>query len=80
MSCERALNSDQWKTFSENYKPIRVSLWLVYKFTDNNCRSQLFSEFIQTEKSYLTFLDKISIITWKPLVILSQNIFCELNS
>ena len=30
MSCERALNFDQWKTFSENYKPIRVWLWLVY--------------------------------------------------
>ena len=24
MSYERALNSDQWKTFSENYKPVRV--------------------------------------------------------
>ena len=31
MSCERALNFDQWKTFSENYKPMRVWLWLVYK-------------------------------------------------
>ena len=26
MSCERGLNFDQWKTFSENYKPMRV--WL----------------------------------------------------
>ena len=24
MSCERGLNFDQWKTFSENHKPIRV--------------------------------------------------------
>ena len=24
MSCERALNFEQWKTFSENYKPMRV--------------------------------------------------------
>ena len=24
MSCERALNLDQWKTFSKNYKPLRV--------------------------------------------------------
>ena len=24
MSCERALNFDQRKTFSENYKPMRV--------------------------------------------------------
>ena len=31
MSYELALNFDQWKTFSENYKPIRVWLWLVYK-------------------------------------------------
>ena len=35
MSCERALNFDQWKLFSENYKPMRVWLWLVYKFTKN---------------------------------------------
>ena len=32
MSCECALNFDQWKTFSENFKPMRVWLWLVYKF------------------------------------------------
>ena len=31
VSCERALNFDQWKIFSENYKPMRVWLWLVYK-------------------------------------------------
>ena len=24
MSCERALNSDKFKTFSKNYKPMRV--------------------------------------------------------
>ena len=24
MSCECALNFDQWKKFSENYKPMRV--------------------------------------------------------
>ena len=29
MSCEGRLNFDQWKTFSENYKPIRVWLWFV---------------------------------------------------
>ena len=32
MSCERGLNFDQWKTFSENSRPMRVWLWLVYKF------------------------------------------------
>ena len=31
MSCECALNFDQWITFSENYKPMKVWLWLVYK-------------------------------------------------
>ena len=32
MSCERALNFDQWNTFSENFKPMRVwLLLLVYK-------------------------------------------------
>ena len=35
MSCERALKFVQWKTFSENYKPMRVWLWFVYKFTEN---------------------------------------------
>ena len=35
MSCECALNFDQWKTFSENYKPMRIWLWLVHKFTNN---------------------------------------------
>ena len=44
MSCERGLNIDQWKAFSENYKPMRVWLWLVYKFTENHCRLRLFSE------------------------------------
>ena len=58
MSCERIFNFYQWKTFSENYNPIRVSLRLVYKFTKNNCPLRLFSEFIQIQKRYLTFLDK----------------------
>ena len=54
MPCKRALDFDQWKTFSENYKSIRVWLWLVYKFADNNCRSQLFFEFIRTQNKYPT--------------------------
>ena len=74
MSCERTLNFDQWKTFSENYKPMKVWLWLVYKFTENYCRLRLFSEFIQTQKRYPTSLGKICILTWKLLVI-SSNIF-----
>ena len=68
MPCKRALNFDQWKTFSENYKPMRVWLWLVYKFTENNCRSRIFSEFIQTQKRYPSSHDEIRILTWKLLV------------
>ena len=68
MSCERALNFDQWKTFSENYKPMRVWLWLVYKFTENCQIYRLFSEFIQTKKRYPISLDKIRILTRKLLV------------
>ena len=33
VSCEHPLNFDQWETSSKNYKPIRVSLSLVNKFT-----------------------------------------------
>ena len=80
ISCEHDLNFDQWKTFSENYKPIRVWLCLVYKFAENNCLLQLFSEFIQTQKRYPTSLDKIRILTWKLLVIAGQNCLCELDS
>ena len=80
VSCEHTLNFDQWKTFSENYKQIRVRLWLVYKFTMNNCHLRLFSEFIQTEKRHPTSLDKIRILTSKLLVRSRQNFPCELNS
>ena len=59
------------KTFSENYKPMRVWFWLVYKFTENNYRPQLFSELTQFPKTYPTTLDKISILTKKPLIIVS---------
>ena len=34
---KHALNFDQWKTFHENYKPIRVCLWLLYKTTEKCC-------------------------------------------
>ena len=69
MSGERGLNFDQWKTFPENFRPMRAWLWLVYKFTENYCRLRLFSEFIQTQKRYPTSLDKIRILTWKLIVI-----------
>ena len=61
-------------------KTIRVWLWLAYKFTENDCRLQLFLEFIQTRKRYPTYLDKISVLTWKLLVISCQNFPCNLNS
>ena len=38
---------------------MRVLLWLLYKFTENYCRLQLFSQFIQTQKRYPTSLDKM---------------------
>ena len=53
MSCERALNFDQLKTFSENYKPMKVCLWLAYKFNEDYCRLRLFSEFIQTQRGII---------------------------
>ena len=71
MPCEGSLNFDQWKTFSENCKPIKFLLQFGYKFTQNNCRSRLFSKFIQTQKRYPTSLDKIRILAWKLLVISS---------
>ena len=80
MSCERVLNFHQWKTFSENYKPMRVWLWLVYRFTENCQIYRLFSEFIQTQKTYPTSLDKICILTWKLLVISSKNFSGELKT
>ena len=69
MSCERGLNFDQCKKCFENYKPMRVWLWLLYKFHENYGRLRLFSEFIQTQKRYPTSLDKIRILNWKLLVI-----------
>ena len=55
MSCKHALNFDQWKTFSENYKPMRFWLWFVYKFTENCQIYRLFSKLIQIKKRYLSW-------------------------
>ena len=60
---ESLSNFDQWKLVSENYKPIKVWLWFVYKITENNCRSRLITKFIQTQKRCPTFLDEMSILT-----------------
>ena len=59
---------------------MRVWLWLVYKFAENYYPSQLFSQFIQTEKRYPISPDKISILIRKIIVISSSNFSCELNS
>ena len=77
---EHALNLDQLKIFSENCKPIRVRLWLVYKITDNSSGSRLFAEAIHTPKWYPTSFDKVSILTWGLLVISKQNFSFDLNS
>lgn len=42
MSREYVSNIDQWKLFSEDYKPITITLCLVNKITANNCCSQLY--------------------------------------
>ena len=78
MSCERGLNFDQWKTFPENYKPVRIWLWLLYKFTIMIVAHTTFLRVHSNSKE--VSLDKISILTWKLLVISTQNFSCELNS
>ena len=56
-----------WRCFNFwpiiNIFQIRVWLWLVHKITEIHCRSQFFSEVIQTQKKYSTFFYKISILT-----------------
>ena len=50
ISCERGLSFDQWKIFSENYKPMRVWLWLLYKLS---LATFLWSYLNSEEVSYL---------------------------
>ena len=59
---------NQSETFSENYMPKWVWLWLVYKTTKINCCLWLLTEFIPTQKRYPNSLVKISILTWKLFV------------
>ena len=59
-------------TFSDNHKQIAAWLWFVYKITGNNCHSPLLDEF--------ACLSKISILTWRLLVISSQKISCKTKS
>ena len=59
-----------------NYKSVRLWFWLVYKFTENNCRLRHFSEFNKIQKMHSTSVDKIIILTWKLLVTSSQIFSC----
>ena len=61
MSREQVLNFDQGKRFPENYKPVRVCLYLVSKIVVYNFPPLSIS------------LDEISILTWN----LHVNIFCD---
>ena len=58
-SRKHALNN-QWKTFTKNYKSVRVWLWFVSKITMNNYRPRLLAEFIETQERYSNSLNKIS--------------------
>ena len=66
MSCERALIFDQWKTFSENYKPMRVWLWLVYKI----CREVLsLATFLRIHSNLKSTCHiKLKIFLWTKLL------------
>ena len=80
MLCKRPLNFDQWKTFSKNYKPMRVWLWFAYKFNENYCHLWLFSEFknskevtrLSWQNTYsnlkTTFYIKLKFLLWTKLL------------
>ena len=63
MSCECALVFDQWANENLAMAGLQIFRQLLSLAT--------FSEFIQTQKSYRTPLDKMRILTWKLLVISS---------
>ena len=73
---QHVLNIYHWKHFQKKKKKNNRSLIMAnYKLIKNNCCLRVF-----IQKRYHTFLDKISILTWRLLVISSQNVSCELNS
>ena len=67
MSCERAFY--QRKTFSKNCKPMRVWLWLAYKFTDNYFSLAIFLRVHSNSEEVSYPGDKMHIRTRKLLVI-----------
>ena len=54
---------------------MRLRLWRIYKFTYENCRLRLFSELVQSQKSYSTCTDKIGILTCPNYLSYQANIF-----
>ena len=76
MSWDCALNFDQWKAFSKNYKPMRVLLLLVYKFTENYYSLRLFSQFIQGILRPIFYIDINTNIDRKWKIM--QNLFKKL--
>ena len=71
-SRECALNFDHWKTFLRNYEPIRVWLWLVYKFTENNCHLQKPLENLKT-----IYHIHLKFSLWTKLAILLAKYICR---
>ena len=71
-SRECALNFDHWKTFLRNYEPIRVWLWLVYKFTENNCHLQ---KPLENLKTIYHIHPKFSLWTKLPILLAKYLIF-----
>ena len=75
ISRECTINIDQCKPFSENcsQKALGVWLWLVFKITENKCRSRILAKFFQTVKEVSYTWHMYSNLKVIP-VILSQNV------
>ena len=54
------INLFQFLAMRNIFQKLQAYYCLFGKFAKNNCRTQLFSEIIQTQKRYLTFFNKIS--------------------
>ena len=78
-SCGRALNFEQWKTFSQNCKRIGFDYGLFTNLPRIlSLATSLRVHSNSKEESYLSWQN--TILTWKLVVISSQNFSCELNS
>ena len=78
MSCERALNFDQWKTSSKNYRPMRFWFWLT-----NLSRIIIACDFspssFRLKRSILSPLTK-TYLNLKTVCHVKLNFSCKLNS